>query len=89
MHVALYKAFGWETPLFGHVPLLVDPSGQKLSKRNADIDIAHFKDEKGIMPGTLVNFAALLGWSHTVKSDVFSLRDLEQSVRLLISPDLV
>lgn len=80
MHIALYNAFNWTPPLFGHVPLLVDKSGQKLSKRNADIDISFFRDQQGILPATLVNFAALLGWSHSQKSDVLSLEELEQIV---------
>lgn len=80
MHVALYNAFKWEPPRFGHVPLLVDKSGQKLSKRNADIDLSSFKDQQGIFPATLVNFAALLGWSHSQKSDIFDLEELEQLV---------
>ena len=79
MHAALYKAFGWEPPVFGHVPLLVDKSGQKLSKRNADIDIAQFRDQD-VMPSALLNFAALLGWSHRLKSDILSLPELEQMV---------
>ncbi|TPX20934.1 Glutamate--tRNA ligase mitochondrial [Coccidioides immitis] len=78
MHVALYNAFQWQPPKFGHVPLLVEKNGQKLSKRNADIDIAHFRDKQAVMPDTLVNFAALLGWSHLRKSDVFSLKELEE-----------
>ncbi|GMF77505.1 unnamed protein product [Aspergillus oryzae] len=78
LHVALYNAFKWTPPRFGHVPLLVDKSGQKLSKRNADIDLTFFKDTQGVFAATLVNFAALLGWSHTQKSDIFSLEELEQ-----------
>lgn len=80
MHVALYNAFKWTPPRFGHVPLLVDKTGQKLSKRNADIDLSSFRDQQGIFPATLVNFAALLGWSHSLKADVFSLEELEQIV---------
>ncbi|KAJ5894600.1 hypothetical protein N7495_006291 [Penicillium taxi] len=85
MHMALYNAFKWEPPRFGHVPLLVDKSGQKLSKRNADIDLSSFKDGQGIMPATLVNFASLLGWSHTQKSDIFSLEELEKIFNLKIT----
>ncbi|RHZ44743.1 glutamate--tRNA ligase MSE1 [Aspergillus thermomutatus] len=85
MHVALYNAFNWTPPRFGHVPLLVDRSGQKLSKRNADIDLSFFKDNQGVFAATLVNFAALLGWSHTQKSDVFSLEELEQLFDLKIT----
>lgn len=80
MHMALYNAFKWTPPSFAHVPLLVDRSGQKLSKRNADIDLSSFKDQQGIFPSTLVNFASLLGWSHSEKSDVLSLKELEQIV---------
>lgn len=80
MHVALYNAFKWEPPRFGHVPLLVDKLGQKLSKRNADIDLSSFRDQQGIFPATLINFASLLGWSHSQKSDVFDLGELEQLV---------
>ena len=80
LHIALYNAFNWPPPRFGHVPLLTDRSGQKLSKRNADIDIASFKDQQGILPAALVNFAALLGWSHAQKSDIFSLGELERIV---------
>jgi glutamyl-tRNA synthetase len=80
MHMALYNAFKWTPPSFAHVPLLVDKSGQKLSKRNADIDLSSFRDQQGIFPSTLVNFASLLGWSHSEKSDVFSLKELEQIV---------
>lgn len=80
MHVALYNAFGWESPRFGHVPLLVDNRGQKLSKRKADIDLSFFKDKQGLFPATLVNFASLLGWSHSRKSDVHNLEELEQLV---------
>lgn len=78
--MALYNAFEWTPPSFAHVPLLVDRSGQKLSKRNADIDLSSFKDQQGILPSTLVNFASLLGWSHSEKSDVLSLNELEQIV---------
>ena len=83
MHVALYKAFHWEPPEFGHVPLLVGKSGQKLSKRNADIDISFFRNEKGIFAETLLNFAALLGWSHSRRSDLFTLEELEKEVGVL------
>ncbi|KAJ5782542.1 hypothetical protein N7457_004316 [Penicillium paradoxum] len=85
MHMALYNAFKWTPPSFGHVPLLVDQSGQKLSKRNADIDLSSFKDQQGIFASTLVNFASLLGWSHSQKSDVLDLKELEQIFNLKIT----
>lgn len=86
LHVALYNAFGWEPPAFGHVPLLTEKSGQKLSKRNVDIDISFFRDKEEVFPEALNNFAALLGWSHSRKSDIFSLKDLEQIVGIFNVP---
>ncbi len=78
MHLALYKAFGWDAPVFGHVPLLVDQNNQKLSKRNFDTDISVFRDKQGIFADALVNFAVLLGWSHQQKSDLLPLSRLEE-----------
>lgn len=80
MHLALYQAFNWTPPAFGHVPLLVGQNRQKLSKRDANIDISFYQDN-GILPATLLNYAALLGWSHPWKSDVLSLQDMEKIVR--------
>ncbi|KKZ67581.1 glutamyl-tRNA synthetase [[Emmonsia] crescens] len=85
LHVALYNAFGWEPPAFGHVPLLTEKSGQKLSKRNVDIDISFFRDKNEVFPEALDNFAALLGWSHSRKSDIFSLKDLAQTFDLKLT----
>ncbi|KAF2659850.1 glutamyl-tRNA synthetase [Lophiostoma macrostomum CBS 122681] len=74
-HIFMYSAFNWQPPEFAHVGLLVDENGNKLSKRNFDTDITAFKDME-IFPETLVNFAALLGWSHTQKSDVMDMDKL-------------
>jgi glutamyl/glutaminyl-tRNA synthetase len=55
-------------------------TGQKLSKRNLDIDIASYRDKTGIFPETLTNFVALLGWSHSQKSDIMTLQGLVDNV---------
>ena len=83
LHVELYKAFGWKPPEFAHVPLLVDPSGRKLSKREGDIDIATFR-KRGILPDALVNYAALLGWSHQGRSDIMDLNELTQKASCVL-----
>ncbi|EFA03776.2 putative glutamate--tRNA ligase, mitochondrial-like Protein [Tribolium castaneum] len=54
-HIMMYRAFGWEPPLFGHLPLLMNPDGSKLSKRQGDIRIGHYRD-LGIFPLALINF---------------------------------
>lgn len=85
LHVALYNAFHWDPPQYGHVPLLVDANRQKLSKRNFDSDISSFRDKQGIFPEALTNFAALLGWSHQRKNDVMDLPELENIFDLKIT----
>ena len=79
-HIALYDAFKWKPPAYAHVGLLQDTNGQKLSKRNLDLDISAFRDTMEVFPETLVNFVALLGWSHSKKSDVMDLGQLIESV---------
>ncbi|KAH8245971.1 hypothetical protein KR026_001947 [Drosophila bipectinata] len=59
-HLLLYKAFGWEPPKFGHLPLLVNADGTKLSKRQGDIGIQHFR-EKGYFPLALLNYVVSAG----------------------------
>ncbi|OAL24217.1 hypothetical protein AYO22_05877 [Fonsecaea multimorphosa] len=84
LHVALYNSLNWTPPAYAHVPLLVDSNKQKLSKRNFNSDISQFRDQ-GIFPEALVNFAALLGWSHTQKRDVMGLAQLESLFDLKIT----
>jgi glutamyl-tRNA synthetase len=61
-HVALYNAFGWQSPQFAHVGLLVDQKRQKLSKRFGSFNLSSWK-EKGTLPIALLNYVLLLGWS--------------------------
>lgn len=78
-HLALYRAFNWQPPVFAHVGLLMDIHGNKLSKRNFDVDLDHYK-QRGVFPETLTNFVALMGWSHSRKSDVMDLSELVEIV---------
>ncbi|KIV91395.1 glutamate-tRNA ligase [Exophiala mesophila] len=75
LHVALYNALNWTPPAFVHVPLLFDTNNQKLSKRNFDSDVSSYRSN-GFFPEALLNFAALLGWSHKEKSDCMDLDTL-------------
>lgn len=59
----LYRAFGFEPPAFGHVPLLVDASGKKLSKRAASVSVQSYRD-RGFTPEAVLNYIARLGWGH-------------------------
>lgn len=74
-HILLYEAFGWEPTTFAHLPLLVNESKQKLSKRHGDVAVEDFK-AKGYLPEALVNFIAFLGWNPGTDQEIFSLNEL-------------
>ncbi len=61
-HILLYDYFGWEKPVFAHLPLLLNSDKSKLSKRQGDVAVEDFK-AKGYLKETLINFVALLGWT--------------------------
>lgn len=61
-HVLLYEGFGWELPSFTHLNLLRNPDKSKISKRKNPTSINYYR-RKGILPETLRNFLALMGWS--------------------------
>lgn len=86
--MALYNAFGWTPPEFGHVGLLTDHNGHKLSKRNQDIDISSYR-RQGVLPSALNNWVALLGWSMGSGQNevVKNLEELVKKVRPLSPPE--
>jgi len=59
-HILLYKAFGWTPPKFGHLPLIINSDGTKLSKRQGDVHLEHYK-ALGYYSDTLLNFAVTAG----------------------------
>ncbi|MBO8160829.1 MAG: glutamate--tRNA ligase [Thermosipho sp. (in: Bacteria)] len=73
--IALYEAFGWETPQFGHVSMILGPDAKKLSKRHGATSVEEFK-ERGYLPEAVVNFLALLGWSHPEGKEIMSLEEM-------------
>ncbi len=74
--VHLYRAFGWEVPVFVHLPLVVKSDGSKISKRNGD---AMFDDmiKAGYLPDAILNYTAMLGWSPGDEREFFTLKELE------------
>jgi glutamyl-tRNA synthetase len=73
-HVLLYQAFGWKLPLFAHLPLLREQDRSKLSKRHGAVGVLEFRQE-GYLPEALLNFFALLGWSHPKEKTIFPLSE--------------
>ena len=79
-HILLYRSFGWEPPKMAHLPLIMSPSGGKLSKRKAEEQgiMANVKDyiESGYTPEAVVNFLAYLGWSPGDDNEIMTLDEL-------------
>lgn len=61
--IQLYKAMGWEIPVFAHMPLIHGQDGTKLSKRHGAIGVESYRD-LGYLPDALCNYLLRLGWSH-------------------------
>lgn len=82
-HILLYRAFGWKTPEFAHLPLLLNKDRSKLSKRQGDVAVEEYR-AKGYLPEALVNFVALLGWHPGAdeKQEIFSLGELVEKFSL-------
>ncbi|MFV0520641.1 MAG: glutamate--tRNA ligase, partial [Lachnospirales bacterium] len=71
----LYEAFGWDIPVYVHLPLMLNQSGSKLSKRRGD---ASFEDliAEGFLPDAILNYIALLGWAPSENREIFTLEEL-------------
>jgi glutamyl-tRNA synthetase len=80
-HVLLYDYFGWERPVFAHLPLLLNPDRTKLSKRQGDVAVEDYQ-QKGYLPDALLNFIALLGWNPGDEREIFGLQELTQEFSL-------
>lgn len=79
-HMLLYEYLGWEAPVMAHLPLIMSPSGGKLSKRKAEsegipINTRDYK-ERRFEPEAMVNFLAYLGWSPGDDSEIHSMEEL-------------
>jgi glutamyl-tRNA synthetase len=90
LHIMLYRSFGWISPQFAHLPLLLKPDGKgKLSKRDGDKmgfpvfplywpygETARGYREEGYIPEAFVNMLALLGWNPGTEQEIFTMQEL-------------
>jgi len=85
-HIALFRAFGVEPPKYAHIPLILNPDGTKMSKRDQGASLTTYMDE-GYAPEAIVNYLCLLGWSPKENrekvpiKEVVELFDLPQILR--------
>jgi glutamyl-tRNA synthetase len=73
-HVLLYQYLNWDVPLFFHTTLLRNPDKSKLSKRHGHTSVTWYQEE-GFLPQAILNFLALMGWTHPEEKEVFSLNE--------------
>ena len=86
IHIILYDAFGWEPPVYVHLPLILDPAGKgKMSKRKTVGPggreyLVLVKDfcTAGYLPDALINFIARIGWSYDDHTELFTREELVQ-----------
>ncbi len=77
-HVLLYQAFGWDMPVFAHVPVFLNPDGKgKMSKRKGTVSARSFLD-RGYLPEAMLNFFMILGWSPQDQREILSLEEYVQ-----------
>ena len=91
LHINLYAAFGWEHPVYAHLPLVLNPSGRgKLSKRAQAFDdggrqvfvkVEEFRDA-GYLPQALNNFLANVGWAFGDDREKFPIEEAIPRFRL-------
>ena len=75
--IMIYEAFGAKVPEFAHLPMMLAPSGEKLSKRHGAVSVFEYKDT-GYSPDAVLNYLARFGWSFG-DQEIFSKEELIQA----------
>ncbi len=72
--MVVYNALGFDIPKFYHIPMINNPQGKKLSKRDGAMNVMDYKD-LGYLPEALLNFLVRLGWSNG-DQEIFSMDEM-------------
>lgn len=81
-HVLLYEAFGWELPVYAHVPPLLAPGGKKkLSKREGAVSVDEFASQ-GYLPEAMLNYLVLSGWNPGTTQEIFTMEEMIEQFTL-------
>ncbi len=74
--INIMSALGGVAPRYAHVPLILGPDGEKLSKRHGTVSVMQFRED-GLLPEALLNYLVRLGWSHG-DQEIFSIDEMTQ-----------
>ncbi len=80
-HILLYRFFGWDIPVFVHLPLLRNFDKSKVSKRKNPVSLEYFK-EAGFLPEVMLNFLGLMAFSFEDGREIFSLDDFISNFKI-------
>ncbi len=80
-HILLYNFFGWDLPVYAHMPLLRSPDKSKLSKRKNPVWVSWYR-EQGYLPEAVVNYLGTMAWSYPDGRDIFSLDEMIKEFKL-------
>ncbi len=80
-HLQLIEAFGGKAPQYAHIPLILNPDGSKMSKRDAGAAVGDYP-RQGFLSSAVVNFIALLGWNPKTEREIFTLDELASAFSL-------
>lgn len=80
-HIALFRAFGVEAPRYGHIPLILNENGSKMSKRDTGASVEFYR-ESGFAPEAVLNYLCLLGWTPKDESQVFGMDEITEEFDL-------
>ncbi len=76
-HLQLIEAFGCQAPKYAHIPLILNPDGSKMSKRDEGAAVGDYP-RQGFLSSAVVNFIALLGWNPKTEREIFTLKELSE-----------
>ncbi len=79
--ILMYQALEAPTPIFAHLPLILGPDKQRLSKRHGATSVGAYR-EQGVLPEALVNFLALLGWTPRGQKEIVAIEEMIRSFDL-------
>ena len=77
--IQIYKALGFDIPVFAHLPMILGPDKKRLSKRHGAPGVQQFKND-GYLPDALLNYLVLLGWNPDSEQEIFILDEMMQNL---------
>lgn len=79
--MALYEALGFEMPEFAHLSTILGPDRTRLSKRHGSTSVSEYR-KRGYLPQAMINYLALLGWSHPDLKEIVDMKELVEKFDL-------